>query len=949
MSDKLKEEINYKDTLNLPKTDFPMKGDGPRREPNIQKFWFENNIYKKVLNMRKKENKGRFLLHDGPPYLSSPNIHIGTALNKILKDIIIKYKTMRGYYSPYLPGYDCHGLPIENAVLEKFKTSRDKITPIELRKKCADFAKANKLSQDEKFKRLGVLGDWENAYLTMDPQFEAKQLKLFSEMVEKGYIYRGLKSVYWCPVCQTALAEAEIEYVENYKSHSIFVAFPVVKLSSGASFMDKYHNLKVVIWTTTPWTIPANLAICLHPDFDYVVAHSLKYGELIIAQGLLQPFNEKIQENCQVLEKIKGKDLEHTICIHPMYKRESPIILGHHVRLEVGTGCVHTAPGHGIEDFEVGQKYKLDVLSPVDSKGKFTKETGEDLEGLYVLKEGNTKVIEILLKSGALLLHESYLHSYPHCWRSKSPIIFRATEQWFCSIDKFRKKALEEIDKVNWIPEVGRNRIYAMVESRTDWCISRQRTWGVPILAIYCEKCGEAHLNNKIINHLIPQIENYGTNIWWEKDLQELIPANYSCKCGSTKFKKENDTMDVWFDSGSTHLAVIDSYNELGDAPCEMYLEGSDQHRGWFQSSLLTSVATKGTAPYKSVLTHGFVLDENGRKMSKSLGNVIEPQEIINELGADILRLWVNSSDYSTDVRIGKNMLLHLAEVYRNIRNTFRFMLGNLYDFNPDNNIVVYESLLLVDKYALHKLEEIKNEITKCMDEYTFYKYYQILQNFCAVDLSAFYFDIVKDRLYTHGKNSVSRRAVQTVLYAHLTALLPMLVPVLPHLAEDIWTHFLPLVNKTFESALFLDWPPENKKFLNKDLASDFEKVFNVKENVYKALEIARKDKKIGKSLEAKAFVSLKDQHIYQLLNKFADELPAIFIVSQVELVNHSLNTSVKTKLHDVLSSVATDDLIVNIVHAIGEKCPRCWKYSVTVGQDLKHRNICLDCARAIS
>lgn len=945
-NDQQLEQINYKDTLNLPQTDFPMRGDGPRREVEFQKLWFETNIYEKILENRKKSNTGRFLLHDGPPYLSSDKIHIGTALNKILKDIIVKYKTLRGYYSPYLPGYDCHGLPIETAVLEKLKTSRDKINPLELRKKCAEFAKENKFSQTEKFKRLGILGDWVNAYMTMDPKFEAIELKLFGKMVEKGYIYRGLKSVYWCPSCQTALAEAEIEYVEGFKSPSIYVSFPIVHLSKRAQVLEKYNNLKVVVWTTTPWTIPGNLAICLHPEFNYVLLKSLKYGYLLIAEGLVDRFLQKIEEECPVIEKLKGVDLEHVICQHPIYKRESPIILGEHVTLDTGTGCVHTAPGHGLEDFEIGKKYKLEILSPVDEKGNFTFEAGEEFKGLNVHKQGNGKVIEALLKVGALIKHETYLHSYPHCWRSKSPIIFRATDQWFCSVDGFRDLALKEINNVTWIPPSGRNRIHAMVESRTDWCISRQRTWGVPIPAFYCKSCSKVHLNQKIINNIVKLVEIYGTNIWWEKEEKELFPPNYKCECNSTEFKKETDTMDVWFDSGSTHLTVVDNCKELGGTPCEMYLEGSDQHRGWFQSSLLTSIATKGEAPYKAVLTHGFVVDESGRKMSKSLGNVIEPEQVINEYGADILRLWVSSVDYSSDMRIGRNMLKQLSEVYRNIRNTCRFILSNLYDFNPKKNYVPYEKLWNIDRYALHNLEEIKEEVTKDFDNYELYRFYQIIQNYCSIDLSSFYFDLIKDRLYTHSKDSDSRRASQSVLYELLNTLVPIFVPVLPHLAEDIWMHLPQSIPKNIEAALFLDWPSRKNDFINVDLKNEFEKVLEVKSTVYKALEIARGEKKIGKSLEGKAYIYTNNSDLFKILNKYQFELPTIFIVSQVYLVD-SLKISQDLK-DSAYSMIESNNLMVLITKADGEKCPRCWKYSVDIGANPKHKTICLDCVKAI-
>ncbi|MBI3589948.1 MAG: isoleucine--tRNA ligase [Candidatus Melainabacteria bacterium] len=940
--------MDYKDTLNLPRTDFPMKGDGPRREPEIQKFWSENKIYEKVLEDRKKNNIGRFLLHDGPPYLSSGNIHIGTALNKILKDIVVKYKTLQGYYSPYLPGFDCHGLPIESAISkDKKKNDSEQLSPLDIRKQCTEFVMKNRRLQEEKFKRLGVLGDWTGAYMTIYPKFEAQQLKLFGEMVNKGYIYRGLKPVYWCATCQTALAEAEVEYVENYKSLSVYVAFPVSKLSSSAKKLEKFNDLKVVIWTTTPWTLPGNMAICLHKDFTYVVAHSKTFGYLLVAEKLLSQFNNKISEECIISEKINGKDLEHSICLHPLYGRESPIILGEHVTLDTGTGCVHTAPGHGLEDFGISQKYKLKVLSPVTAKGILTDDAGAELSGLYVHKAGNQKVIELLQKKGALIKEEEYFHSYPHCWRSKTPIIFRATEQWFCSVEKFREKALKEIDNVKWIPEIGRNRIYSMVESRTDWCISRQRVWGVPIPAFYCKGCNKDHLNKQIVDHIAKLVEVSGTDIWWEKDTESLLPAGYKCQCGSTTFQKETDIMDVWFDSGSTHYSVVDQSKDLFDknnqgSPSEMYLEGSDQHRGWFQSSLLTSVALKGKAPYKSVLTHGFVLDENGRKMSKSLGNVVDPEKVINEYGADILRLWVASTDYSSDMKIGQTMFKQLSEVYRNIRNTARFALSNLFDFDLKKDIVEYQDLWNIDKYALFCLDEKRLAVSDAFNKYEFYKYYQILQNFCALDLSGFYFDVVKDRLYTAGKKSKSRRSVQTTISQILNFLLEVLTPVLPHLAEDIW-RYMPYKINSATSVLALRWEVKN---IGKD--SHLVNFINIRDLANKALEIARTDKKIGKSLEAKLHLYFNnDIQQYQTMKLFnKTELETIFIVSQI--VIHDLNDVYKKGNYDEYSLISDENCTVVVTKADGEKCPRCWKYSIDIGKDHKHKTICLPCAKAV-
>ena len=676
------------------------------------------------------------------------------------------------------------------------------------------------------------------------------------------------------------------------------------------------------------------------------MAKSIKYGFFIIADGLLSSFNKTIGEDTEIVDKITGSELEYTVCQHPMYKRESIVVLGDHVTLETGTGCVHTAPGHGLEDYEISKKYNLEILSPVDAKGIFTSDAGEDLKGLFVHKAGNQKIIEKVLTSGSLIKQEDYFHSYPHCWRSNTPIIFRATKQWFCSVEKFKDQILKEIDNVKWIPEITRNRIYAMVESRSDWCISRQRVWGLPIPAFYCNSCNEVHLNNKIIQNLCPLVAQNGSNIWWEKEPNELLPKDYKCSCGGNIFIKEKDTMDVWFDSGVTHLAVVDKNLNLGPSPSEMYLEGSDQHRGWFQSSLITRVAMNSEAPYKSVLTHGFVLDENGRKMSKSLGNVIDPDKIVNHLGADILRLWASSVDYSSDMRIGEHMLQQLSEVYRNIRNTSRFLLGNLFDFNITTNYIQYEKLLKIDKYLLHKLEILKSQVTECFDSYQFYKYYQLIQNFCAVDLSSFYFDLVKDRLYTSGKNSVLRRSAQTVLSEIIQVLVRILIPVLPHLAEDIWKYIPGMIKSNEESVLYLKWPSLNSLYKNVDLNNEFQNILLIKDLVYKALEIARQDKKIGKSVEAKIILFPKSKDIYDLLKKYDVELPTIYIVSQVSV--NDLNKKYDKNLVIEYSTIDSDICFIVVTKANGDKCPRCWKYSDSIGKNKKHLTICDLCAHAV-
>lgn len=807
-----------KDSIDLPITEFPMRGNGPLREPEFQKLWEEIDIYTQGLKTRNAENATRFILHDGPPYLSSDKIHIGTALNKILKDIICRFKYQEGFAVPFIPGYDSHGLPIENAVVKEINGGRNAVSVLALREKCKEFALKNLKGQEAKFKRLGVNADWEKPYVTLDSKYEAEQIKLFGEMAEKGYIYRGLKSVHWSYGCQTALADAEIEY-EEHVSDSIYVKFAIDDISAAVEkslppeVLEEITGSSFVIWTTTPWTIPANLAICLNSEIEYYIVRSGEFGKLIIAKDLLEDFKAKTELNDLeiVLEGLKGLHLEGIITKHPLFNRESPIILGDHVSTETGTGCVHTAPGHGVEDFEVGKKYKLAVLCPVDPKGAYTKEAGTVkveggdsvlLEGLHIAKEANPTIISALKEAHALIKHSKYKHSYPYCWRSKTPLLFRATEQWFASVDGFRETALAEIDKVKWFPAQGRNRIYSMVEGRGDWCISRQRTWGVPIPAFYDKSEIDSNGNYKaildleIINHVAKIFAEEGSSAWYAKEIQDLIPAHLisgeNPKYKVENLSKETDTMDVWFDSGSSHRSVVNLREELKSKnfePVDLYLEGSDQHRGWFQSSLLTSVAVNGIRPFNNVLTHGFVMDEQGRKMSKSLGNVVDPEEIIKEYGADILRLWVASVDYSVDIKVGKNIFKQLSEIYRNFRNTSRFMLGNLFDFNPAKDAVPYTELSDLDKLILHRLQELTEKITEAFNNYEFVKFYQLIQNFCSVDLSSFYFDICKDRLYTHGKKSHSRRAAQTVTFEILSSLNRFFVPILPHLAEDIFQH----------------------------------------------------------------------------------------------------------------------------------------------------------------
>lgn len=932
--------------VNLPQTDFPMKANSAIREIDIQKNWEAQDVYGKNLKQRDKEKK--FVLHDGPPYLSSSKIHIGTALNKILKDIVTKYKAQKGFYSPYIPGYDSHGLPIENAVLKDVKGGRASLTPVELRRRCKEFALANLTGQENNFKRLGVWGDWANPYITLDQRFEAAQIRVFGKMATSGFLYKGLKSVSWCPTCETALAEAEVEYADH-NSHSIYVKFAVDDDSKASlpKFAASSQNVYFVIWTTTPWTLPGNLGVALNADFEYQFLKTPQ-GVLVVAEPLKESFLAASGlQDVSVLGVASGKELEGIKCKHPFIDRFSPVVLGDHVTAEAGTGCVHTAPGHGPEDFELGAKYKLGVVSPVDGRGVFTKEAGR-FEGLRFDK-ANQIIVDYLKEIDVLLHHSMYSHSYPHCWRCKKTLIFRATEQWFASVDGFRQAALESIDKVEWIPASGRNRIFNMVENRSDWCISRQRAWGVPIPVFYCKKCTKPIMTAESIEAVAGVFERDGSDSWWERSPQEFLGANFKCACGGSEFEKETDIMDVWFDSGTTHAAVIDQREELRGTPCELYLEGSDQHRGWFQSSLLTSVAVHGRAPYKTVLTHGFVVDENGRKMSKSLGNSVEPEEVIKQYGADVLRLWVASVNYTDDIPIGKNMLAQLAEVYRKLRNTARYLLGNLYDFDPAINRVELDKLGGFDKFILHRLNEVIAEVTEDFDKFQFFKYYQVLQNFCVVDLSSFYFDIIKDPLYTLKPNSDERRSIQTVLEQILQVLVRILVPVAPHLAEDIWQHMPENVRKASEndstSVLLTNFPTPNQKYLDSESAAYWEQLIAVRTTVNKALEQARAARDIGSPLEAQVFLSFDDEKVRGAVKSLGAFLPVFLITSQATITDKQASDSVGNNGH--LSEVLENGIRVVVSPAEGQKCPRCRKFSTKIGVNKDFQELCDVCADA--
>jgi isoleucyl-tRNA synthetase len=990
---------SYKDTVNLPQTRFDMRANAVKREPELQKFWAEHQIYEKL----SQTNPGApFTLHDGPPYANGA-LHIGHAMNKTLKDIVNKFQLLQGRKARYIPGWDCHGLPIELKVLQAMKPEeRQKLTPIELRQRAKAWALDQVEQQRNSFKRYGVWGDWDHPYLTMTPEYEAAQIGVFGQMALKGYIYRGLKSVHWSPSSRTALAEAELEYPEGHTSRSIYAAFAMVSLAASAQTLTPYlPELGVAIWTTTPWTIPANLAVAVNPDLTYVVVEvdpktdikiadikivevdqpevepalteigteamemgkvaGVSFRYLLVAKDLVGRLSQLLSVTLTVKAEITGRDLEHSTYQHPLaaiapiFDRHSPIVIGgDYVTTESGTGLVHTAPGHGVDDFNVGQRYGLPILSPVDAEGNFTAEAGP-FQGLNVLKDANAALIAALTEAGSLLKEEAYAHRYPYDWRTKQPTIFRATEQWFASVDGFRDQAMQAIAQIRWIPAQGENRITSMVGERSDWCISRQRSWGVPIPVFYDEETGEPLLNAETIAHVQSIFAQQGSDAWWQLSIEELLPASYSNN-GRT-YRKGMDTMDVWFDSGSSWAAVVQQRGL--PYPADIYLEGSDQHRGWFQSSLLTSVAANGIAPYKTVLTHGFALDEQGRKMSKSIGNVVDPAIVIEggknqkeepAYGADVLRLWVSSVDYSSDVPLGKNILKQMADVYRKIRNTARFLLGNLHDFDPAQDAVPYEQLPDLDRAMLHRMTEVFAEVTDAFESFQFFRFFQTVQNFCTVDLSNFYLDIAKDRLYISAVDTLRRRSCQTVLAVAIENLARSIAPVLSHLAEDIW-QYLPY-KTPYQSVFESGWVKLEDQWHNPELAASWQVLRDIRAEVNKVLEQARAEKAIGSSLEAKLLLYIPDVALrqqLQLMNpdnltgnsssgNHVDELRYLFLTSQVELPD-SL-----TALEQAKYKSQTDTLAVGVVDAEGEKCDRCWNYSTHVGESHQHPLLCDRC-----
>ena len=930
MSDK-----DYGATLNLPKTSFQMKANLPNKEPKFIKMWQEQEIYFKGID----KDKPSFILHDGPPYANG-EIHIGHALNKILKDIILKYKRLRGYNAPYIPGWDTHGLPIELKVTEKLGSKAKEMTPAEIRELCAEYAKKWVGIQREGFVRLGVLGDWENPYLTLKPEYEAKQLEVFGELYENGYIFKGLKPIYWSPVTETALAEAEIEY-KNVSSPSIYV-----KMKANQDLLDRIGMTEetwVVIWTTTPWTLPANVAISLNPDFEYGVYKTEK-GNLILGKDLAeQAFSAMEIENYELIKEFVGRDIERTTYQHPFLDRTGLVILGTHVTADAGTGCVHTAPGHGQDDYVVGTRYGLPVISPINHKGVLTEDAGQ-FAGLFYAK-ANKEICAYLEGTGDLLKLKMIEHSYPHDWRSKTPVIFRATEQWFVNVEgsDIRERALKALDDVTFIPAWGRNRIGSMLETRPDWCISRQRVWGVPIPVFYNVATGKEIFNRDILNRIIEIVKKEGTIAWVKYSAEELIGEEllekYNLK--GVELRKETNIMDVWFDSGVSHRAVLETRGDLLHRPADLYLEGSDQHRGWFQTSLLTSIGSTHDAPFKNILTHGFVNDGEGKKMSKSVGNTVVPADVIKVYGADILRLWCASVDYREDVKISDNILKQMAEAYRRVRNTARYILGNSNDFNPNTDKVPYDQLMEIDKWALHKLEVLKRKVTENYDKYEFYNLFQDIHYFAGVDMSAFYLDIIKDRLYTEGTNSIERRSAQTVMTEILVTLTKMIAPILSFTAEEIW-ETLPEVLKDKESVFLTDWYKENDEYLNPEIENKWVEIIKVRKEANKSLEKARqgKDRIIGNSLDAKVMLHSTDAEIQKFLVENREKLELALIVSEVEVVENIDETFTKGE--------EATDLYIKVFHAEGEKCERCWKYSKEIGKDPEHPTLCPRCTSVL-
>ena len=957
-------EISYKDTLNLLRTEFSMRANSRVREPELQSFWSELDLY----NSLSRNNPGkRFTLHDGPPYANGA-LHVGHALNKTLKDIINKYQLLNGRRARYIPGWDCHGLPIELKVLQSLKgEERRNLSPLDLRRKAHAYALEQVEGQRQGFQRWGIWGEWDRPYLTLQKRYEAAQIEVFGRMVLAGHIYRGLKPVHWSPSSRTALAEAELEYPDGHTSPSIFVTFALEQPSEALKAVIESSGegpVAVAIWTTTPWTLPANLAVAVNGRLDYALCSSGDGRRLLVANELVESLSQQLKLPLKPLVSLKGEELQGSLYRHPLLDRTSPVVVGgDYITTEAGTGLVHTAPGHGVDDFNTGRKHDLPVLCPVDEGGWLTEEAGP-FAGLNVLKDANSAIIEALREVGALLMEQRYEHRYPYDWRTKKPTIFRATEQWFASVEGFREQALKAIAEVEWLPSSGRNRIEGMVRERGDWCISRQRTWGVPIPVFYHRSSGEVLLNADTLQHIQGLIAEHGADVWWEKEEAELLPASYRDQ--ADQWRKGTDTMDVWFDSGSSWAGVLQGLAADQDKddlkyPADLYLEGSDQHRGWFQSSLLTSVAVNGHAPYRRVLTHGFALDEKGRKMSKSLGNVVDPAVIVEggknqkqepAFGADVLRLWVSSVDYSADVPLGPGIVKQLADVYRKVRNTARYLLGNLHDFDPANDAVPLEQLPLLDRWMLHRTAAVLDEVTGHFERYEFYRFFQTLQNFCVVDLSNVYLDIAKDRLYVSSSNSFRRRSCQTVMSLVVERLAAMIAPVLCHMAEDIWQH---LPYDVAEQSVFQrGWPKADAGWstLSADSVAAIDSVVKLRALLNRQLEACRAEGALGASLEASVQLELGSGELADAINVALEVLAASPHPSVDNLADWLLVSQLQcsgTPPDTVLAEVVEEGVTLRISRATGQKCERCWHYEEDIGSNNEHPTICGRCIEALA
>ena len=929
--------MDYNQTVHLPQTDFPMRAGLPKREPDMFKEMYDHDLYHKLI--QKNEGKPTFVLHDGPPYANG-NIHIGTALNKILKDIIVKEKNMTGYCAPYVPGWDTHGLPIESAVLKDKSVKREEMTTAQFRTKCREYAESYIAKMTGQFQRLGVLGEWENPYITLLPEFEAKQIEVFGKMAEKGLIYKGMKPVYWCPADQTALAEAEIEYADD-PCTTIFVKFPVRDDKGKLGQYADLSKIYFVIWTTTPWTIPGNFAICLNAEFDYVLLQVPSGDVYVLARDLAESVCKAAHidyEACKVLAELKGSEFELMTATHPLFDRESVILNGEHVTLDAGSGCVHTAPGFGAEDFQICQQYDkaglthIGVPVPVNAKGVMT---DERYNGQFYAK-GNDMVVEDLEREGFLVAKENITHSYPHCWRCKNPIIYRATEQWFCSVDAIKDAAVQACEGIQWHPGWGKDRMISMISERNDWCISRQRVWGVPIPIFYCDDCGADIVTPETIAHVAALFREHGSNVWFDREAKDLLPEGFVCpKCGKAHFSKETDIMDVWFDSGSTWAAVA-AVRPYLKYPADLYLEGGDQYRGWFQSSMLTSIAVNGVAPYHQIATHGWTVDGEGKAMHKSLGNAVAPDEVIKDYGADMLRLWVASADYTQDMRISKEIMKQLSQAYLKIRNTARYMLGNLCDFNPDTDLVAVENLMELDRYALYSFNELVKTVRAAYDRYEFHGVYRAVYNFCVIDMSNFYLDIIKDRLYCGDE--ASRRSAQTALYHILDGMTRLIAPILAFTSDEIWHAMKHAKDVDAESVLFNEMPGDNAAYaLDEATKERWEKLISLRDAVNKALENARNAGVFKKAQDTEVTLSVSAEDAAFLAGV---DLATLCIVSKVTVTT------------DGVEGEKNEDCLISCTIAVklseAPKCPRCWNHCDSIGTEAHHAELCDRCAAVV-